>query len=228
MKHEIYNRVFATAYALLATSALVVGASAPFLAVLLFTPVTASWPLLALTAPFLGPAFAAAHAVFGSLSRDDGTPVVRGFLRAWRRHARRSAIVAGAASALLVVLAVDVRAAWGSPVGAVAIPVLAVLAVLTAATALVALTGVVEHPDAPLRRLLRACLFLALRRPHLTAVSLVALWVLAGAVGAMPLPALALLTGPALYVVWVGSRATLKPLRAVAGSEPDPRPAAAR
>ncbi|MEU4767320.1 DUF624 domain-containing protein [Actinosynnema sp. NPDC023794] len=228
MSHEIYARVFTTAYALLATSALVVGTSAPFLAVLLFTPVTASWPLLVLTAPFVGPAFAAAHAVFGSTARDDGAPVVRGFLRAWRRHARRSVIVAGAASALLVVLAVDIRAAWGTPVGAVAIPVLAVLAVLTAVTALVALTGVVEHPDVPLRRLVRACLFLALRRPHLTAVSLVALWVLAAAVGALPVPALALLTGPALYVVWVGSRATLRPLRVVPGPGPDPRSVAAR
>ncbi|ROP42475.1 DUF624 domain-containing protein [Saccharothrix texasensis] len=228
MSHEIYARVFTTAYALLATSALVVGATGPFLAVLLFTPVTASWPLLVLTAPFLGPAVAAAHAVFGSLAQDDGAPVVRGFLRAWRRHGRRSAIVAGAAAALLVVLAVDVRAAWGSPVGAVAIPVLVVLAALAAVTALVALTGVVEHPDVPLGRLLRACLFLALRRPQFTVVSSAALWVLAAAVGAVPVPALALLTGPALYVVWVGSRATLKPLRAVPGSEPDPRPAAAR
>ncbi|KOX24375.1 hypothetical protein ADK67_18865 [Saccharothrix sp. NRRL B-16348] len=228
MSHEIYARVFTTAYALLATSALVVGASAPFLAVLLFTPVTASWPLLVLTAPSVGPAFAAAHAVFGSVARDDGAPVVRGFLRAWRRHGRRAAIVAGAASAVLAVLAVDVRAAWGTPVGAVAIPVLVVLAVLTAVTALVALTGVVEHPDVPLRRLVRACLFLGLRRAHFTAVSLVVLWVLAAAVGAMPVPALALLTGPALYVVWVGSRATLRPLRVVPGSEPDPRSVAAR
>ena len=228
MKHEIYNRVFATAYALLTTSALVVGASAPFLAVLLFTPVTTSWPLLVLTAPFLGPAFAAAHAVFDSTTRDDGAPVVRGFLRAWRRHARRAAIVSGAASAVLVVLAVDIGAAWGTPVGAVAIPVLAVLALLTAATALVALTGVVEQPDVPVRRLARACLFLVVRRPHFTAVSLVALWVLAAAVTAMPVPALALLTGPALYVVWVGSRATLRPLHAVPGSEPDSRSVAAR
>ncbi|MEV1121137.1 DUF624 domain-containing protein [Actinosynnema sp. NPDC049800] len=228
MSHEIYNRVFATAYALLATSVLVVGASAPFLAVLLFTPVTASWPVLVPTAPFVGPAFAAAHAVFASTARDEGAPVVRGFLRAWRRHARRSVLVTGAASALLLVLAVDVRAAWGTPVGAVAIPVLAVLAVLTAVTALVALTALVEHPDVPLRRLVRACLFLALRRPHFTAVSLVALWVLAAAVAALPVPALALLTGPALYVVWVGSRATLRPLRVVPGSEPDPRSVAAR
>ncbi len=226
MKYEIYNRVFATAYALLATSALVVCASGPFLAVLLFTPVAVSWPLLVLTAPFLGPAVAAAHAVFGSTTQDATAQVVRGFLRAWRRHARRASTVTGLAAAVLVVLAVDVRAAWGTPVGAVAIPVLAVLAVLTAVTALVALTGVVEHPDVPVRRLARACLFLALRRPHLTAVSLAALWVLAAAVAAVPVPALALLTGPALYVVWVGSRATLRPVRT--SPEPDPRSAAAR
>ncbi|MFE2757546.1 hypothetical protein ACFXGA_36655 [Actinosynnema sp. NPDC059335] len=212
MTHETYDRIFTTAYALLATGVLVVLAAAPFLAVLLFTPVTTSWPLLVPTAPVLGPAVAAAHAVFAATARDGGAPVVRGFGRAWRRHARRSSAVAAAAAAVLVVLVVDVHAAWGSPVGAVAIPVLVVLVALTAATALVALTAVVEHPDVPVRRLAKACLFLAVRRAHFTAVSLAALWVLAAAVAALPVPALALLTGPALYVVWVGSRATLRPL----------------
>ncbi|MFD0201104.1 MULTISPECIES: hypothetical protein [Saccharothrix] len=211
MKYELYNKVFATAYALLATSVLVVAASAPFLAVLLFTPVVSSWPLLVLTAPFLGPAVAAAHAVFGSGTSD----VVRGFARGWWSHGRRAAVVAGAASGVLVVLVVDVRAAWGSPVGAVAIPVLAVLALLTVVTALVTLTAVVERPDVPVRRLARACLFLALRRVHFSVVSLAALWVFAAAVGAMPVPALGLLTGPVLYVVWVGNRATLRGVRAV-------------
>lgn len=228
MKHEVYARVFATAYALLATSALVVCASAPFLVVLLFTPVADTWPLLVPTAPFLGPAVAAAHAVFGATTKDDTAQVVRGFVRAWRRHARRAFAVAGAAAAVLLVLAVDIRAAWGTPVGAVAIPVLGVLVLLTAATALVTLTGLVERPDVPVRRLARACLFLAIRRPHFTAVSLAVLWVLAAAVAALPVPVLALLTGPALYVVWVGSRATLRPIRAGSGSETDPRAVATR
>jgi uncharacterized membrane protein YesL len=226
VRYETYTRVFTTAYALLATSALVVGASTPFLAVLLFTPVAATWPLLVLTAPLLGPAVAAAHAVFAATAQDDSAPVLRGFLRAWRRHARRGFTVTGVATAVLVVLVVDVHAAWGTPVGAVAIPVLAVLVVLTAVTALVALTGVVEHPDVPVRRLAKACLFLAIRRAHFTAVSVAVLWVLAAAVVALPVPALALLTGPALYVVWVGNRATLRPVRTA--PETDPRSAATR
>ncbi|MFC6091990.1 hypothetical protein [Saccharothrix lopnurensis] len=227
VSHETYARVFGTVHGLLATGVLVVTASAPFLAVLLFTPVATAWPLLVLTAPVLGPAVAAAHAVGASIARDDGSPVLRGFCRAWRRHARRAAAVSGAATAALLVLAVDLRAAWGTPIGAVATPVLAVLVVLTAATALVALTGVVEHPDVPVRRLVRACLFLAVRRPHLTLVSLAALWVLAAAVAAAPVLALTLLTGPVLHVVGVSGRATLSPLRARA-ERPDPRSAAAR
>ena len=219
MRHEVYGRVFATAYALLGTSALVVGASAPFLGVLLFTPVAATWPLLVLTAPLLGPAVVAAHAVFGSGASD----VVRVFARGWRSHGRRAAVVSGAAAVVVVVLAVDVRAAWGTPVGAVAIPVLVVLGLLTVVTAVVTLTGVVERPDVPVRRLALACSFLAVRRLHHSAVSLVVLWVLAAAVGAMPVPALGLLTGPALYVVWVSSRATLRPVRAVEESEPAAR-----
>ncbi|NUT98471.1 MAG: ferredoxin-NADPH reductase [Saccharothrix sp.] len=210
MKHETYNRVFGTAYTLLVTSALVAVAVAPFLAVVLLAP--SAWLLLVATAPLLGPAVAAAHAVFA----DDTADVVRGYLRAWRRHARRALAVSGTATGVLLVLAVDVRAAWGTSVGAVAIPVLAVLAVLAAVTALVALTAVVERPDLPVRRLLPACLALAVRAPHFTVMSLAALWVLAAAVSAAPVLAVALLTGPALYVVWAGNRATLRPVLATA------------
>ncbi|NUT98759.1 MAG: ferredoxin-NADPH reductase [Saccharothrix sp.] len=209
VQHETYNRVFGTAYTLLVTGALVAVAVAPFLVVLVITP--SAW-LLVPTAPLLGPAVAAAHAVFAA----DAGDVVRGYLRAWRRHARRSLAVSGTATGVLLVLAVDVRAAWGTSVGAVAIPVLAVLAVLTAVTALVALTAVVERPDLPVRRLLPACLALAVRAPHFTVLSLVALWVHATAISAAPVLAVALLTGPALYVVWAGNRATLRPVLATA------------
>ncbi|MFI9815889.1 hypothetical protein [Saccharothrix variisporea] len=204
MKHETYNRVFATAYTLLATGTLVACATAPLLAALLLP----GWPLVVVTAPLVGPAVAAAHAIFA----DDRAPVVRGYVRAWRRHARRSLVVSGAATGVVLVVAVDIRAAWGTSVGAVVIPVLAVLAALAVATALVALTAVVERPDLPVRRLLPACLTLAVRAPHLTVLSLAALWVLGTAISAAPVLAVALLTGPTLYVIWAGNRATLRPV----------------
>ena len=58
-----------------------------------------------------------------------------------------------------VVLAVDVRAVWGHPVGAVAIPVFVTLLALAVVTGLVAAAALPDHPDARLRDVLRASLF---------------------------------------------------------------------
>jgi uncharacterized membrane protein YesL len=119
--------------------------------------------------------------------------------------------VSGAATAAIVVLAVDAVAAFGTPVGAVAIPVLVVLIALIASSALVLLTALTVRPDMPVFRLWPACLVLTVRRPWHLLMSLTAWWSLAVATGFAPAFAPALLTGPVLYLCWAGATATLRP-----------------
>jgi uncharacterized membrane protein YesL len=218
MRYEAYNRVFGTVYLLLATGVLAVLSCAPFFAVVLFTPMSETWPALALTAPLLGPAVAAASTVFGEHagpSSGAGTAgVARDFVRAWRRHARRAAAVSGAATAAVVVLAVDAVAAFGTPVGAVAIPVLVVLTALVVSSALVLLTALTVRPDVPVSRLWPVCLVLTVRRPWHVLVALAAWGSLAAAIGFAPALAPALLTGPVLYLCWAGATATMRPATA--------------
>ena len=115
-----------------------------------------------------------------------------------------------AAMTALVVLAVDARAAWGHRVGALALPVLATLIVLTVATTLLGLVTIAERPSAPLREVARACVYLAVRRWYLTAVSLLVLALLAQLLAARPAIALGLAAAPLFYVVWANSRFTLR------------------
>jgi hypothetical protein len=115
------------------------------------------------------------------------------------------------AAAALVVLGVDTRAAWGRAAGAAAIPVLVVAMVLAAATALLGLVVLAERPSVRLRDALRACLYLAVRRWYLTAVSLAVLGVLDALLTARPAVALGLAASPLLYVVWANGRYSLRP-----------------
>ena len=94
---------------------------------------------------------------------------------------------------------------------AVAVPVLVTLAVLVVSTATLALVGVVERPRARVRDLLRAGLYLAVRRWYLTAVSLFVLGLLVALVAARPAVGLGLAAAPLLYVVWANSRYALSP-----------------
>jgi ABC-type transport system involved in multi-copper enzyme maturation permease subunit len=105
---------------------------------------------------------------------------------------------------------VDIRAAWGRPIGAVAIPVLAVGMILVVAASLLALVVLAERPTARLRDVLRASLYLAVRHWYLTVFSLAVLALLYSLVASRPALAFGLASAPLLYVVWANSRFTLR------------------
>ncbi|WP_402469508.1 DUF624 domain-containing protein [Isoptericola aurantiacus] len=210
VSQEMYETVFGTVYVGLATNALLAVACLPVLVLLMTTDPTASWPALALVAPLTAPALVGAFAVFTALSADGSTTAVRTFWRAYRRHLRRSLAIGALASAVVVVLAVDVAAVWGARVGAAAIPVFVTLLVLTVLTALMALAAVPVLPDARLRDLLRTSLYLAVRRWYASVGAVVVLGLLAAVTTAKPALAVGFLTAPLLFVVWGGYRAALR------------------
>jgi uncharacterized membrane protein YesL len=113
---------------------------------------------------------------------------------------------------VLVVLLVDVRAVAALEIGVVVVPLLGVLAVVALGVTLVGLVAIAEEPRARLRDVLRASLYLAVRRWYLTAVSLLVVagqfWLFAS----LPAIALGLTAAPALYLAWANSRFTLRPV----------------
>jgi uncharacterized membrane protein YesL len=210
--------LFDTAYLALMTNALVTAACAPLVVLLLTTDPGRSWPLIALLGPLAGPALCGAFAVLSAYSQTRSTEVARTFVRVWRASARRSMMLTAGTSALLVVLAVDCRAAWGRPVGALAIPVLVVLMVLAVATTLLALVLLSSRPQLRVRDACRVSVYLAVRHWFLTLLSLFALALLQALLVTRPAIALGVAMAPILYVVWAGSRFSLVPLSAPRGS----------
>ena len=90
-------------------------------------------------------------------------------------------------------------------------PVLVTLMLLGVATAVLALVLLAELPTTRLRDALRASLYLAVRRWYLTAASLVILLLLVQVVAQKPALGLGLVPTPMLYLVWAGSRYSLRP-----------------
>jgi uncharacterized membrane protein YesL len=210
LRHDTITSIFDLAYLALATNLLLALGCLPLVAGALTTDVTRSWPLLALVAPLCAPALCAAFAVLSAYTTDRSTTVFATFARAWRATARRAIPLGAAVTAALVIFGVDARAAWGRPVGAVAIPVLATAGVLVVATALLALVVIAERPAVRLRDALRASLYLAVRYWPLTLVSLAVLALLQTLFAARPAVALGLAAAPLLYVVWANSRFALR------------------
>ncbi len=183
----------------------------PLVALLISTDPVASWPFLALAAPLAGPAFAAAFATFRAHGEGEFS-VVRTFFAAWRRLFRTGLAIGGAAAALMTVLLVDVRMLADTALSTVVVPLLLLLTALTLATALVALVAVAEAPGARLRDILRASLYLAVRRWYLTLVSFAVLAMQVALFTQTPAFAIGLTAAPALYVAWANSRHILRPV----------------
>jgi uncharacterized membrane protein YesL len=210
IRHDLYRTIFDTVYTGLMANLLLAVGCLPVVAGLLLTDPARSWPLLALVAPVCAPGVCAVFAVLAGFSRDRAPSVLRTFGRTWRASFRRATALGALATASLVVLGVDARAAWGRPIGAAAIPVLAMLMVLVVATSLLALVVISERPSARLRDALRACLYLAVRYWYLTVASLAVLAVGEALLASRPAIALGLAAAPLLYLVWANSRYALR------------------
>jgi uncharacterized membrane protein YesL len=213
ISHNTYATVFGVVYLGLMTNALLLIGCLPLVVLLVTTDPATSWPLLAVAAPMCAPSVAAAFTVFREHSRG-GTQVARAFLAAWRAVWRKALALGAMASALLVVALVDVRAVAHLEISVVVVPLLAVIALVTLAVTVIGLAAVAEEPDARLRDVLKASLYLGVRRWYLTVVSLLVLATQLMLFTSMPAIALGLTAAPALYLAWANSRYTLRPVLA--------------
>ena len=207
---ETYEMVFGTVYTGLMTNLLLAVACLPLVVLLAATDPGTTWPYLAVAAPLLGPALAAAFAVFAAFSSDGSTAVVRTFVHAWRKHLRRGLAIGALATGAVVVAAVDVAFFWGRTAGAVAIPVLVSLAVGAVLTAVLALAAVPEMPGARLRAVLLAAVVLGARRWYLSAGAALVLALLVSVLAARPVVGLGFAAAPLLYAIWGICRFTLR------------------
>jgi uncharacterized membrane protein YesL len=209
--HTVYSTTFGVVYLALMTNLLLVVACLPLVVLLVTTDPAHSWPLLAIAAALAAPALTAAFTVFREHQRG-GLSVIRAFVSGIRSTWRKALSIGALAGGLLVVLLVDVRAVAASTIGVVAVPILLLLSVTVVGVGLVSLVALAEVPSARLRDVLRASLYLAVRRGHLTAISLAVLTMQAVAFTAAPALALGLTAAPALYLVWANSRYSLRPV----------------
>lgn len=207
-----WESIFGVVYLVVMTNVMLAVASLPLLLLLVTTDPRSSWPALAVAGVAALPAVTAAFAVFRGYTLTRSTDVVRTFWRGWRTHLRRSLAVGCLAGGTTAVLAVDLQLAWGSRVGAIVTPVLIVLLVGVVVTALHALVASVERPDARLRDVLRASVYLGLRRWYLSVVSLAVLALLGYLFTMHPALAIGLAAAPLWYAVWGNCRFALQPV----------------
>lgn len=209
--HTTWASILSFVSLLLITNLLLVVSCLPLVMLLMTTDPALSWPLIALATPLATPGVCAAFRAFREHGAGGSGPVAA-FWAGLRDTWRRSLLIGSATTALVVVLLVDVRALSATDAAVFVIPLLAVLVVLAVAASLLALVGLAEVPTAGWRDLLRASVYLSLRRWYLTAVSLGVLVAQAGVFQAAPALGLGITASVVLYLAWTNSRFTLRPV----------------
>jgi uncharacterized membrane protein YesL len=199
-------------YVMLATNLALVVTAAPWWGLALLVDLRLSWPWAGLCAILLAPGLAGAYAVFAAYSRDGDIGALRGFFASWRASWRRVWPVGLALQGLVLVVGVDLYALtlWGY--GLVGLPIAAVLIGLAILTGLISWVGLAERPDLTRRAVVRASLYLGVRKFGWSALSLLVLGLVASITWARPAIGLGLLLAPGLYVIWGNSRRTLSPI----------------
>lgn len=201
---ETFGGVFGFVYTFLAGNVLMALANAPLvLCLALVADPIAAWPFFLALSVTIPPSLAGLFASFQALNDDRAAArPVASFLRGYRRGFRRAAVLGLAAVAALLFLGVDLVIVQSMPAAAVLVPVIVVAAALTASVAVLAIAGVVLLPEAGLKGLLKASIYLAVQRWYLSLATLVLLGIIAAAALVQPVLGVALAPAPLLFVVW--------------------------
>jgi len=217
--YTAYIHIGEMVYMALATNVLLAVSNLPLLYLFVATDVRATWlPVLAL-APLLAISLAAAFSVFQRFTAEGNVSVVREYVRAWAAQARPAGATGVVVALGMFVLAVDIGAVSGAPIGAAAIPMFVMLMALLVSAALHVLVGIVLGVEARnALALWKASLYFSVRRWYLTVMSLFGLLLLVSIIYATPAWGIGLVASPILYVAWTNSRQALLPIAATAAA----------
>ncbi|WP_167132795.1 ferredoxin-NADPH reductase [Paramicrobacterium chengjingii] len=206
----LYATVFGTVFLAMGVNALLVVACVPFLALLMTTDPSLSWPLLAVTGALCAPGLAASFSVFRQHKSGENR-VVKPFVDALRATWRAALAVGFLVAGVIVVAVVDLVMLVSTEAGMLVAPVLTVVAVIALATGVVSLVAISETASARLRDIVRVAAVMSVRRWYLTAASLVVIGIQAAIVVAAPALGIGITSAACLYVVWAGARFALQP-----------------
>jgi uncharacterized membrane protein YesL len=201
---ETFGNIFGFVYTFLAGNVLLALANAPLvLCLALVADPAAAWPFFLALSVTIAPSLAGIFAAFRALNDDVGAvKPVAAFLVGYKCSFKRAVLLGAGAVAVLLFLGVDLAIVQAMPAAAVLVPLIVVVSAVTVSLAVTAVAGVVLLPEAGLKGILKASLYLAVQRWYLSLAMLILLGIIASAAVLQPVLGIALAPAPLLFVIW--------------------------
>lgn len=205
LRQETMESMFGYAYAILMTDLLLVLANLP-LAVLLVVAHDAlqAWPTVLLASLTLAPSLAGAFEVFRRMRGDEPARPFAAFWHGYRSRGAAAALLGVATGLVIGFVLYDAAVFAGTVWAPLLAPTLAVVAVWALVTCTTAVAGLVLYPHVSVRAIVKAAVYLSVRRWYFSIAALVLLGTSAAAVVVQPVLG-ALVPGLLLYVVFANA-----------------------
>ena len=205
LRQETIESMFGYAYTILMTDLLLVLANLP-LAVLLFVSRDAlqAWPTVLLLSLTLAPSLAGAFEVFRRMRGEEPPRPFAAFWHGYRSRGGAAALLGLVTALVIGFVLYDGAILTGTVWAPLLAPTLAVVAAWAMATCTSALAGLVLYPQVSVRAIVKAAVYLSVRRWYFSVFALVLLGISTAAVIVQPVLG-ALVPGLLLYVVFANA-----------------------
>jgi len=203
VSHETLESLFGLVYTGLMVNVALIFANLPLAFFLFAVPdPLSSWPFFLLLSLTLAPSAAGAFGCFRAM-QDDGPPrPLHAFWRSYRRNLVRSFVVGLAAGAVVAVVLLDLAMFASNPLAPLIAPTFFVLGITALAVAIVALAGFALYGQASAWAVVKASVYLAIKRWYFSAMALVLIGLIAAAVLLQPILGAFLAPSLLLFAVW--------------------------
>jgi uncharacterized membrane protein YesL len=203
VSHETFESMFGLVYTGLMVNVALVLANLPLAFFVFAVPdPLSSWPFFLLLSLTLAPSVAGAFGCFRAM-KDDGPPrPLLAFWRSYRRNVLRSFVVGTAAGAVVAIVLLDLAVLGSNPFAPLIAPTFFVLGLSALAVTIVALAAFALYPQASAWPIVKASVYLAIKRWYFSVMALVLVGLIAAAVLLQPILGAFLAPSLLLFAVW--------------------------
>lgn len=214
---ETFEMIFSFVYTFLMADAALLAANAPLAFMLFAVPDPLSfWPLFLVLSLTVAPSVAGVFGCFRAMHEGEPPRPFAAFWRGYRRNAGR-AFVVGVATALVMAISLfDVTVMAGTGFGLLFGPLFVVLGASAIAVCATALCGFALYEQASAWAIVKASIYLAIKRWYFSAMALVLIGLIIAAVLVQPVLGAALVPGILLFAVWSNAQFSFTRLVALA------------
>ena len=203
VSNDAFSNIFQMVYTALMVNVALIIANLPlaFMFVVVKDPL-AAWPFFLILSATVPPSVTGAFGAFRAMKDDSDVGPISAFLHSYRRNAVRALVTGAASRALIAIVLIDFAWATQNELAPLMGPLLIVIAALAVAVETTALAGFTLNENVNAWTLVKAAIYVAMRRWYFSLVAVALVLLIAVAALVQPILGMVLAPSMLLFLIW--------------------------